>query len=64
LLDNAPRSAQARAAEDCVLASLSRIDFESLLDSHAVTASKISLQLARQLGHQLRVRAPTADKPL
>jgi CRP-like cAMP-binding protein len=64
LLDNAPRSAQARAAEDSVLASLSRIDFESLLDSHAVTASKISLQLARQLGHQLRVRAPTPDKPL
>src|SRR4249919_4347979 len=46
LLDNAPRSAQARAVEDCVLASLSRVDFESLLDSHAVTASKISLQLA------------------
>jgi len=58
LLDNAPRSAQARAAEDSVLASLSRVDFESLLDGHAVTASKISLQLARQLGKQLRVRAP------
>jgi hypothetical protein len=30
-----------------------------------VTASKISLQLARQLGQQLRLRAPTADrKPL
>lgn len=65
LLDNVPRSAQARAAEDCVLASLSRVDFESLLDTHAVTASKIALQLARQLGRQLRVRAPAADrKPL
>jgi CRP-like cAMP-binding protein len=54
LLDNAPRAAQARAAEDCVLASLSRTDFESLLDTHAVAASKIALQLARQLGRQLR----------
>ena len=62
LLDNVPRSAQARAAEDCVLASLSRGDFESLLDTHAVTASKISLQLARQLGRQLRDRSPTAGR--
>jgi CRP-like cAMP-binding protein len=54
LLDNAPRAAQARAAEDCVLASLSRADFESLLDTHAIAASKIALQLARQLGRQLR----------
>lgn len=54
LLDNAPRAAQARAADDCVLASLSRADFESLLDTHAVAASKIALQLARQLGRQLR----------
>ncbi len=55
LLDNMPRSAQARAAQDSVLASLSRADFESLLDTHAVTASKIALQLARQLGRQLRL---------
>lgn len=54
LLDNAPRAAQARAVEDCVLASLSRADFESLLDTHAIAASKIALQLARQLGRQLR----------
>jgi CRP/FNR family cyclic AMP-dependent transcriptional regulator len=54
LLDNAPRSAQTRAAQDCVLASLSRSDFESLLDTHAVVASKIALQLARQFGRQLR----------
>ena len=65
LLDNAPRSAQARAAEDCVLASLSRGDFESLLDTHTVIASKILLQLARQLGRQLRERAPVAaHRPL
>ena len=54
LLDNAPRAAQARAVEDCVLASLSRADFESLVDTHAIAASKIALQLARQLGRQLR----------
>lgn len=57
LLDNAPRSAQARAAEDCSLASFSRGDFESLLDTHIEIASKISLQLARQLARQLRERA-------
>src|SRR3954451_22823322 len=62
LLDDAPRSAQARAAEDCVLASLSRGDFESLLVTHAVIASKISLQLARQLGRQLRSRTATLER--
>ncbi len=62
LLDNVPRSAQARADEDCVLASLSRGDFESLLDTHAVIASKISLQLARQLGRQLREQSHAADR--
>ena len=59
LLDSAPRSAQARAIEDCSLASFSRGDFESLLDSHIVIASKISMQLARQLGRQLRNRIAT-----
>lgn len=62
LLDDAPRAAQARAADDCVLAALSRGDFESLLDTHAVIASKISLQLARQLGRQLRERAYSAER--
>lgn len=57
LLDDMPRSAQAIAAEDCVLASLARSDFESLLDTHAVIASKIALQLARHLGHQMREQA-------
>jgi len=60
LLDDVPRAAQARAAEDCVLASLSRADFEGLIDTHAVIASKIALQLARQLGRQLRDRSPAA----
>jgi CRP/FNR family cyclic AMP-dependent transcriptional regulator len=62
LLDNVPRSAQALAAADCVLALLSRSDFESLLDTHAVIASKIALQLARHLGKQLR-RRPSAAEP-
>lgn len=65
LLDDAPRAAQARAADDCVVASLSRGDFESLLDTHAVIASKIALQLARQLGRQLRERTQATErKPL
>jgi CRP-like cAMP-binding protein len=62
LLDGAPRAAQARAAEDCVLASLSRGDFDSLLQSHAVISSKIALQLARQLGAQLRKRYLTLEQ--
>lgn len=53
LLENLPRALQARAAADCVLASMSRGDLESLLDTHVVIASKILLQLARYLGHQL-----------
>jgi CRP-like cAMP-binding protein len=54
LLDGAPRSAQARAAEDCVLASLSRADFQNLIETHAAIASKIAYQLARELGHKMR----------
>lgn len=62
LLENAPRALQARAAEDCVLASLARSDLESLLDTHAVIASKILLQLARNLGRQLRDRSPAVER--
>ena len=61
LLENAPRALQARAEEDCVLASLSRGDLESLLVTHAVIASKVLLQLARQLGRQLRDRAAAPE---
>lgn len=64
LLDEAPRAAQAQAAEDCVLVSLSRGDFESLLDTHADVATKITLQLARQLGRQLRDRSAAARRAL
>jgi len=45
-----------------VLASLSRGDFESLLDTHAVIASKIALQLARQLGRQLREQTQISER--
>jgi CRP-like cAMP-binding protein len=62
LLENAPRALQARAEEDCVVASLSRGDLESLLVTHAVIASKILLQLARQLGRQLRDRSPLTER--
>lgn len=60
LLDNSPRAAQAIAAENCTLAVLFRADFLGLLETHAVIASKISLQLARHIGQRLRetVNAP------
>ena len=54
LLDNWPRSAQARANEDAELAVLFRGDFERLMESHARIASKISMHLARYLGQRLR----------
>jgi CRP/FNR family cyclic AMP-dependent transcriptional regulator len=54
LLDDAPRSAQARAAENCTVLVLFRGDFLSLMHSHALIASKIALQLARHLGVRLR----------
>jgi len=54
LLDGAPRAAQARADEDCVLASLSRADFKNLIETNAVIASKIAFQLAWELGQKLR----------
>ena len=54
LLDDAPRSAQARADENCTVLVLFRGDFLSLMQSHALIASKIALQLARHLGTRLR----------
>lgn len=54
LLDDAPRVAQARALDKSRLAVLFRADFMGLLETHAVVASKISLQLARHIGHRLR----------
>lgn len=54
ILDNSPRSAQARAGEDCELAVLFRGDFERLMESHACIASHIALHIARRLGQRLR----------
>ena len=65
LLDGVPRSAQARAVDNCVLVALSRADFTGLLDTHAAIASKIALQLARDLGQKLVARYLTLEsKPL
>ncbi len=61
LLDGAPRTAQARAAEDCVLAALVRTDFSGLVETHGAIASKIALQLARDLGRKLVARVYTPD---
>ena len=57
LLDNSPRSAQARAATPCKLIVFFRDDFVSLLDTHARIASKISRQLACHLGARMRSMA-------
>lgn len=54
LLDDSPRSAQARAGERTELAVLFRGDFERLMESHAKIASQIAMQLARHLGQRLR----------
>ncbi|MBS1188971.1 MAG: cyclic nucleotide-binding protein [Rhodocyclaceae bacterium] len=54
LLDDSPRSAQARAGEPAELAVLFRGDFERLMESHAQIASRIAMQLARHIGQRLR----------
>lgn len=54
LLDDWPRSAQAVAGQDTELAVLFRGDFERLMESHALIASRIAMQLARHLGQRLR----------
>jgi CRP-like cAMP-binding protein len=57
LLDNSPRSAQARAATPCQLIVFFRDDFVGLLDTHARIASRISRQLACHLGARMRAMA-------
>ncbi len=54
LLDDAPRSAQARATAPARVAVLSRSDFDRLMASHARIASCVAFQLARELGLRLR----------
>ena len=64
LLDDAPRSAQARAADNCTLLVLFRGDFLGLMQSHGLITSKIAMQLARPLGARLRVSARGDTRPL
>jgi hypothetical protein len=52
--DNLPRAAQARATQPTRLAALFREDFLGLMDTHARIASKIALQLAREMGRRIR----------
>lgn len=54
LLDNLPRTAQARASRPVRMGVLFREDFLALMDTHARIASKIALQLAREMGRRLR----------
>jgi len=54
LLENQPRSAQARAAKPSLIAAFFREDFLGLMDTHARIASKIALQLAREMARRLR----------
>ncbi len=62
LVDRGPRAAQARAAADCRVAVLFREDFMDLLNTHAVAASKITLQMARHLASILRQSAQQAEQ--
>ncbi len=64
LLDDAPRSAQVRAADNCTLLVLFRGDFLGLMQSHGLIASKIAMQLARHLGARLRASARGDASPL
>lgn len=54
LLDDAPRAAQARAITDCTLGVFFRSDFQELLETDSRLSSKLTHQLARQLGERLR----------
>lgn len=56
LLDNAPRSAQARAAAACELMVFFREDFVGLLDTHP----RVVWQLTRHLGERMRAMALAA----
>lgn len=65
LLDGVPRTAQARALDNCTIAALARADFNGLLETHAAIASKVALQLARDLGQKLVSRYLTLEtRPL
>lgn len=63
LLDDAPRSAQARAQDNCKLLVLFRGDFLGLMESHGLIASKIAVQLARHLAARVRTLNTTRVEP-
>jgi CRP/FNR family transcriptional regulator, cyclic AMP receptor protein len=63
LLDNSVRNAQARAAMNTTVAVFFRADFMSLLQTHSLITSKISLQLARHIGKRLRETHNLANSP-
>ncbi len=54
LLDDTPRTAQARALDNCELAVFFRADFMNLMETDAVIGYKIALSLARLMGQRLR----------
>jgi CRP-like cAMP-binding protein len=57
LLDRGPRGARAKALTDCRMAVLFREDLAGLLSTHAVVASKITMQMARHLAQIVRRNA-------
>ncbi len=54
LLTNAPRATQARAGSNCRALVFFRDDFNNLMHTHVVIASKIGINLARHVGMRLR----------
>ena len=56
LIDNSPRGAQARAADNCELAVFFRADFLALMNTDAVIGYKVSLALARHFAQYVRAR--------
>ena len=64
LLDDAPRSAQARATDNCKLLVLFRGDFMGLMQSHGLIASKNAMQLARHLASRVRSMSRGDTGPL
>ncbi len=61
LLDQSPRTAQARAVEDTHIVALFRAEFISLLQTHSSIASRVSFQLARVLATRLRMAIMSSD---
>ena len=66
LLDDSPRSAQARVLEKAEICVLFRGDFEQLMESHSQITARVTMQLARYLGKRLRRMVsgtPALDAP-